>query len=130
ILRLFGLINHFDKYAKPMKEFLNKTMLRHKNADTQEVAQFSKKFASTAALIVETLGEKPFHLRGPLNLPALESVFVCAYGRPRKQVEKLGKNAETLFGNPKFIELSSVSTSDRAVIDERRALAEQVLFGE
>ncbi len=75
LLRLFALTGATDKYEKPMKEFLNSTMKRHVKADTKRAAAFFEDFPKVTELVASALGEKPFHLRGPLNASALDAVM-------------------------------------------------------
>ena len=58
-----------------MKEFLNKTMDRERAGTSQRIQKFLKHFPEATAMIVEKLGAKPFHVRGPLNTSALDSIF-------------------------------------------------------
>src|ERR1017187_5745625 len=78
LLRLFSLFNAVDKYEKPMKEFLNKSMRRHQKGDTKKVHAFLKIFPKVTQFIISSLGNKPFHLRGPINTSALDSAMCVA----------------------------------------------------
>ncbi len=62
-----------------MKEFLNKTMQIYKDGNNKNVAEFIEYFSVLTRQVVELLGEKPFHLRGPLNASALESVMSAIF---------------------------------------------------
>src|SRR5690606_21697633 len=75
ILRVLSLYTRFDLYEKPMKEFLNKRMSTDKNGTSPEVNAFISQFPSLCETIVSRLGEKPFHLRGRLNVSALDAVM-------------------------------------------------------
>ena len=63
LLRLFALYNRLEKYEKPMKEFLNISMKKNQKGNTKEVKEFIEKFKKATKIIIESLGEKPFHLR-------------------------------------------------------------------
>ncbi|MFK5892976.1 MAG: DUF262 domain-containing protein [Pseudomonadota bacterium] len=128
VLRLFSLVYRIDEYAKPMKEFLNKTIIKHRNGETKEVIEFSDKFKLTVDYINNELDEKPFHLRGPLNLPALEAVFAVIYNENWKNVNDFKNKVEILFLDEKFVELSQVSTSDKSVIDKRILLSKKIIL--
>ena len=127
ILRLFCLVYNVKNYAKPMKEFLNQNLLAHRNGETKEVLEFQNEFKATVDYINNNLSEKPFHIRGPLNLPALESVFIVTYGKHGKSIKDLNEKVNTLFTNDEFIESSQVSTSDKVVIDKRLSLARKII---
>lgn len=75
ILRIFSLIQTWQNYVKPMKEFLNLTMHAEKKGKSSRVQHFVENFPKATKLIIDKLGEKPFHIRGPLNSAALDSIF-------------------------------------------------------
>jgi hypothetical protein len=75
LLRIFSLVGAGEKYEKPMKEFLKKTMVKHDAGDTKKARLFFDVFSDVTVKVVRFLGEKPFHLRGPLNVSALDSVM-------------------------------------------------------
>ncbi len=128
ILRLFSLVYHVDEYAKPMKEFLNRQMLANRSGSTKKVLEFKKEFKNVIDNINVELGDKPFHIRGPLNLPALESVFITTYSKRGRNVKNLSDKVVTLFSNEEFGELSQISTSDKSVIEKRLSLARKIIL--
>ena len=75
LLRVFALTGSVEHYEKPMKEFLNAAMKEHKRGRMKKVMTFFDAFPRATKLVVDKLGEKPFHLRGPLNGSALDSVL-------------------------------------------------------
>lgn len=130
ILRIFSLINSVKDYEKPIKEFLNKTMKKHQTADTKKSKSFKDIFPEATKLIVESLGEKPFHLRGPLNVSALDSVMVVVIENYEK-VDKstLGKKYMNLKKTKEFIESTSINTTDHDTIRKRMAVVKKNLVG-
>ena len=130
ILRLFCLVYRFDEYVKPMKEFLNVGMLKHSIGSTKEVIEFLAEFPKVIDFINANMGkEKPFHLRGPLNLPALEAVFLACYGGGKDRISSLSDAAAALFEDKDFYEYSRISTSDKTVIESRLKLSRDYLYG-
>lgn len=74
ILRIFALSNdRWKAYEKPMKEYLNLHMRKNRKGKSREVKLFSEQFLQTCELIIKKLGNKPFHIRGPLNTSVLDS---------------------------------------------------------
>jgi hypothetical protein len=75
VLRVFALSQGWEKYEKPMKEYLNVTMRQHQRGNSKAVHHFVDVFPKVSALIVEHLGTKPFHRSGRLNASILDTVF-------------------------------------------------------
>jgi uncharacterized protein with ParB-like and HNH nuclease domain len=75
ILRLFAFFSAADKYEKPMKDFLNKAMAQNRAGETKKFNDFFNRFSIVTARLRQELGEKPFHVRGPINLAALDAIY-------------------------------------------------------
>jgi len=128
ILRIFSLTNFFDSYEKPMKEFLGKRMKEHRRATSAEVAMFKIDFLAMADRIFDTLGERPFHLRGRLNSSALDSVFATLINAKNNLPKDLAARFEALKGDSAFTMTTILSTSDNSVLQKRFALAKEFLI--
>lgn len=129
ILRLFALSKYNkETYEKPMKEFLNRTMSEHRHGDTAGWNTFKKLFPSACAKIIEHLGENPFHVRGPLNMSVLDSVFCVFIDNPNINLDRAKTKFEKLVNMKEYIEKTQVSTSDIGVIEERFEMAREALL--
>jgi uncharacterized protein with ParB-like and HNH nuclease domain len=131
LLRLFSLFNAVDKYEKPMKEFLNKSMKRHQKGDSKKVHAFLKVFPEVTEFIVKAIGRKPFHLRGPLNTSVLDSVMGVAlenFGDIDEDKFKAG--FDSLKEDDIFQSLTQTGTTDTKTLQDRFSLAEEHLLGE
>jgi hypothetical protein len=125
LLRVFSLVGAVDKYEKPMKEFLNKTMVHHDAANTKKVEKFFEIFPKVTKLIASTLGEKPFHLRGPLNVSALDSIMcVLIQNFSKIQPEKLKNQYDALLKDVEFSKLTQLGTTDTKTLQDRVALVQ------
>lgn len=90
LLRVFSLVGTTEDYEKPMKEFLNKAMKKHSKGETKKSRNFLTVFPAVTKTVAETLGDKPFHLRGPLNVSALDAVMcVLIENQKRLKVAEL-----------------------------------------
>lgn len=127
ILRIFSFCYRKDKYEKPMKEFLNKTCDAYKVGVAKDVSKFVDLFPRICDFIVDEIGEKPFHVRGPLNIPILESVFVIAYLQGGR-LDGLSDSYRQLCADKGFQETTYVSTSDASVIKKRFDIADGFLL--
>jgi len=129
ILRIFSLSHGAWKtYEKPMKEFLNKSMKRHNKGSTDEVKRFQMRFKKAAVLIVDTLGEKPFHVRGPLNASIMDSVFCTILSSLSKIPDDLAKRYQKLLADKEFTDSTYYGTSDVTVLGKRFTRARKILL--
>jgi len=130
ILRLFALLEQGAcKYVKPMKEFLNSAMRRHKSGDSDFVKNFKTKFPETCKTIIKLLGNKPFHVRGPINSAYLDSVFCTIYSNLENLPNRLTENYQTLKNNNDFnINYTQLGTQDTTKLKIRFKQVEQFLI--
>jgi len=130
LLRLFALLEQgAGAYEKPMKEFLNKVMQRHKSGDSDFVKEFKMKFPEACKRIIELVGEKPFHVRGPINSAYLDSVFCTIYSNLESLPDRLTSNYESLKDNSEFNDnYTRAGTQDTATLKARFKQVERILL--
>lgn len=129
VLRIFALTRRVADYEKPMKEFLNKAMQRNRRGNSDRVNRFQKIFTKTTKLIVEQLGTKPFHVRGPLNTSVLDSVFCTIMDNFGRVPHDISKRYNNLLKDPKFEEFTTIATTDASVLKQRFELVKNHLIG-
>jgi len=130
LLRVFSLVGAANEYEKPMKEFLNKAMKKHDSGATKKVTNFVDVFSSVTKLVIDSLGEKPFHLRGPLNVSALDSVM-CVLIEHNKHIDihSLSDNYRKLKIDENFIEYTRINTTDTKTVRDRIQKVKEYLVG-
>jgi len=130
ILRVFSLVNASEQYEKPMKEFLNKAMKKHETGESKKVNNFLKVFPEVTKIIVNTIGEKPFHLRGPLNISALDSVMSVLIEQHNK-IDKINlvEKYEALKNDSYFKDEVTINTTDTKTVNNRLNRVAKILFG-
>lgn len=128
ILRVLAFTTRSDNYDKPMKEFVTNTIREFRDATNARVQDFIANFESFCAQLVSSLGERPFHIHGPLNASALDAVMSVLFG----QLDAIGGNLtprfRALIADQRFLDTLSVSTSDKQVVANRMTVAKQVLL--
>jgi hypothetical protein len=127
ILRVLGLFSRFERYEKPMKEFLNQTMLAEQDASSAVAKRFVSSFPALCKAIVDQLGAKPFHLRGRLNASALDSVMCIILENLKTLPDDLKSRFEQLKSDEEFQTATYYGTSDVAVMRSRFARAAEIL---
>lgn len=129
LLRIFALCQTWNRYEKPMKEYLNKAMDSNRSGDSSRAKWFADRFVRTTKLVVEKLGQKPFHIRGPLNTSALDSVFCTIM----ENIENIPGDLEVRYAKLKkdevFRQATFYGTSDVTVLQARFKVAQQHLIG-
>ena len=130
LLRVFALVGSGGGYEKPMKEYLNKAMKKHQSGSTKKVNSFLKVFPKVTEHVVSELGEKPFNLRGPINVSALDSVMAVLIENQSKLSKiNLTEKYANLIKDDEFLEDTSVNTTDTKTVNSRIQRVKNVLFG-
>jgi len=129
ILRVFSLVGYSTKYEKPMKEFLNKAMKKHQSGETKKTENFFKVFKVVTQKIISEIGEKPFHLRGPLNISALDSIMsVMIENYSKLNNINLGLNYQALVEDGEFLETATINTTDTKTVISRLEIVKRILL--
>ena len=129
-LRMLALWQKSDEYKEPMKDFLNGVMASHRNRPEESLRELRDAFERTCSLIVDNLGEKPFHIRrSGLNAAAFDSVSVAFAKNSNRIPEDVKERYERLKANPGFEKATSSATTHTETVRKRLAIAENVLFG-
>ena len=119
ILRVFAMYEHPDKYEKPMKEFLNVSMKENRAAKAKKFIEFKERFFDVCEKIVLHFGEKPFHIRGPINLAALDSIMCECVKNYDGNFELAKLKYDELINSTPFRDSIFFNTSDASVVRSR-----------
>ena len=129
LLRVFSLVGHVTSYEKPMKEFLNRAMKGNQSGSTERVKKFMAAMPGVLELVVKALGDKPFHIRGPLNASALDSVLCVLIESPSKvSSDRLKENYGKLLQDADFQRYTELATTDAKTVQDRVALVRKYLL--
>src|SRR5208283_2497356 len=116
ILRLCALYREWEGYEKPMKEYLNIFMDRNRKFTSNKLREFSDVFPKACKAILDTLGDKPFNVRGPLNTSVLDAVFLPVLENRGMVGRDFKSRFQTLIAMPDFENHIRVSTTDTATV--------------
>lgn len=128
VLRLLGLYLRGQAYERPMKRFLNDTMYDNRAVDSKPAKKFFKIWPEVTEYVVEELGEKPFHPRGPLNVAVLDAIFTTVAQAWPKEPDDLEGSVNALLADKGFMTLCSARTGDTEVVRERLKMAKAAIF--
>lgn len=127
ILRFFALADAGSAYVKPMKHFLNLFMNKSADFGSGRLTRLRRLFEDTTDAVVETLGERPFHIRAGLNAAVFDSVYVALAADAGPLPPDIGRRFELLVGDEEFLQHVTSGTTDVATVAERLRLASQRL---
>ena len=128
ILRIFSLAGNWKHYEKPMKEFLNVHMKQNRKGSGERVENFLRQFPLATKHVVDSLGNKPFHVRGPLNTSALDSVMSIAIEHLDQLPDDWDKRFKRLLQDESFHDATYYGTSDFVVLQKRFEIAKNYLL--
>jgi uncharacterized protein with ParB-like and HNH nuclease domain len=132
ILRFFALRDNINNYEKPLKDFLSsyfgKEEIRYMKED--KIKKYEELFKKTVDSIVDNLGDKPFHVRGPLNKAAFDSVMIAFSNNIGKTIpNNIKERYKLLCEDENYIHFTTKGTTDPNVVKDRIKKAEIILFG-
>ncbi len=127
ILRFFA-ISSSSSYKKPMKEYLSDFMKSYRYATKECMLEMEKRFENTCTNVINSLGEKPFHIRSGMNSAVFDSVMYAFYHNSGENTSDIQSRFNTLIGNDEYIRCIQSSTTDERIVSTRLSLASKVLF--
>jgi hypothetical protein len=119
ILRLFSLFEEWNSYEKPMKEYLNNSMRLNVGFASARAKRFERFFPIACKTVVESLGEKPFHIRGPLNSSVLDATMIAILENKGNASADLADRYRRLISHKAFEERTRTSTTDTITVRDR-----------
>jgi hypothetical protein len=115
ILRFFALYFNSQAYFPPMKEFLNKYMIKNRHLPLQSEDKLSHLFANTIETIYKYIGTESFRPFQGLNTAVFDAVMVAVARRLEKgsitNGEQFKKAYETLLENTDFLKAIETGTT-------------------
>jgi len=128
ILRYMSLFHNSSEYKKPMKDFLSQFMSKNKNPGDDFIKTERTRFKNTCRLLLETLGERPFNPKGPLNASVFDSIFIAFAKNLNHCPDDIKSRLTKLRSDPTFQKSAGAATTDTDVVRQRLKIAEEILF--
>lgn len=123
ILRFFALFFAFDRYKKPMKNFLNFYMNSNRDLEKNSAEELTRIFEETVDIIFNNLGEKAFRTKRQINSAVFDAIMIGIAKRiskgPIKNNIKIKEKYDTLLSNQEFMAACKTNTSDEVLVDTR-----------
>ncbi|TCB47045.1 DUF262 domain-containing protein [Acinetobacter sp. ANC 4779] len=126
LLRLVGLFRNWNNYERPMLSFLNDTMYKNREFNSEDIEIFKENFHKITKIIDENI-EKPFRPKGVINTAMLDAVFIALLENNEINVSELNDKYQKLITNAEFIANTFGPTADTAVLKNRITIAKTFL---
>ncbi len=126
ILRFLALYHDLEEYRRPLNEFLNSFMRKHRRSKPEELSEFHDLFLSTISIVYTALGDSAFRPEGTLNAAVFDSVMLgIAKNREvlASRPEVVRQTYEELLKNEDFIKSYTRATTDNESLRKRISLA-------
>ena len=129
LVRFFAMRDR-SAYKKPMKDFLSRFTQKNRNV-SEEILQSSRQvFEQTCDAVINSLGDKPFHIRSGLNAAVFDAVMVAF----SEHLDEIPTDISVRYKNWIRSENCRLNTTQRTTdvgrVRERFRHAEQELFGQ
>lgn len=125
ILRFLALANNRENYKKPMKEFLNKFMSKHRNLGDSSAKKFKKQFCDTIKKVYEAVGKRAFRPSRAMNVAVYDAIMIAIYESKVSDGDMVIDCYNDLMSNKKFIEVCSAGTTDELSVESRIEMAKE-----
>ena len=119
VLRVLALAENWHEYTKPMKTFITNYMEELGRIEAGKTHYLEQRFERACKVIRSKLHDKPFHLRGRLNVAALDSVLACAVELIDSLTPDLHAAYDKLRADDDFLKTVMYDTSDAPVVRHR-----------
>ncbi len=129
ILRFLALQTPSSYKRTPMKDFLSGFMRRNRNADQARMDGSAEIFKKTCSTVLDSLGDRPFHVRTGLNTAVFDAVMYAVSRHLESIPPDLASRYAALVENEEFERKTRSNTTDVEVVRSRLNQATEVLFG-
>jgi len=127
ILRFLAMFYWSDKYAAPMKEFLNRFMGRNSDFQIYPETDMREVFHRTTELIFSAVGARAFRLKSAVNAAVADAVMVGVARRLNSGnvIDRAAMRAsyEELLRNEDFLAVVAKSTANEDNVKRRLTMA-------
>ena len=125
ILRFLALANSRKNYRKPMKEFLNNFMFKHRNLSDSTAKKFKRQFDDTINRVHKFVGKRAFRPKKAMNVAVYDAIMIAIFEHDASNDDSIAGCYKDLMSNQKFLEICSAGTTDEASVKNRIEMAKE-----
>jgi hypothetical protein len=129
ILRFFAFLHYSNRYASPMKDFLNRYMATNRHLRKQSEQDLTAIFAETSSTILEGIGPKAFRPQRAVNAAVVDSLMngiarrILSKG-PIRNLKELKAHFGQLMRDNGYVSAIETGTAQEANVSRRLTKAE------
>ena len=127
VLRVLALASDRAAYKRPLKAFLNEFMRKLEGMDRERLEALRGTFEDACKIAHDRLPRRPFHIRGPLNMAALDAVLGVLMHESHRVPSDLEGRFGDLVSDESFLHATDSRTSDEDSVNLRYTRALNVL---
>lgn len=111
-----------------MKDYLSEFMKKHRDDSEETLSVMKKTFKKTCTNVVDSLGEKPFHISAGMNSAVFDSVMYAFFSNSAEIPSDIKSRYNELIANDEYEHCIKSSTTDEKTVRKRLRLASELLF--
>ncbi|MGE5480703.1 MAG: DUF262 domain-containing protein [Chloroflexota bacterium] len=129
ILRFLAMITIWDKYSKPLREFLNRFNQTYRNPTDAQLNYYRTLFKKTIDIILSTFGQDAFKPERVFNAAVFDVLMVGIAKRIDSVIDfsKIAANYNRIYEVKEYVDSISRATSDERVIAARHKLFDEFI---
>ena len=127
LLLRFASLLEWEKYQKPLKDFMSKSMNQLNKRTQPQLDDFKALFVNTCERAQAAMGQRPFHITSGLNTAVYDSMMVGIARNPEASPEKIKLMHETLLANGEYKKSVRDATTDVDVVRKRMEAVQALL---
>lgn len=127
ILRFFALIENWQGYKNPMKDFISSYMRKYRNLTDQNKRQMEKTFTTVVDKIYSETGVNSFKLKAGINVAVFDSIITALAIVGPQKVSNIKTKITTLKSTKAYLGTVLQGTTNEDKVKKRINLAIQAL---
>lgn len=130
ILRFFALFYNEATYSRPMKDFLNRSLMANRNLTRHSESELRHLFEETIKTIHKQIGTRAFRRERSVNAALFDSVMVGVATRLQKggiiSVDRFKEAYDILLLDKDYAHAISQSTANDEIVRQRLKIAKDI----
>jgi len=123
IIRYFAMLEGYNVYESPMKEFLNKFVKKHREDKNNKIQEYGDYFKQCCDVFLNAIESRPFRRVVAINVAFYEAAMVALTEKMKRDgvppPEFVKKKYDVLIKDKDFGEAISQSTGNKATVQKR-----------
>jgi uncharacterized protein with ParB-like and HNH nuclease domain len=134
IVRYFSMLEGYESYESPMKEFLNRFAKKHRDDRNGILGEYADLFKQSCDIFLRAVNGRPFRRTTAINVAFFEAAMVGLTEKIRRdgipEDEFVREKYTLLMSDQDFSEAISQSTANRSTVLARMEIAKNVFMEE